>query len=582
MSELLSSALDTFIGIREETRRQRLADLQMESYRLRNEGFRLDNRFDRETYDDRLRQESGDADYREGLARKAGADATVAEGTVDSRIGLEAQKLSTEAQRTSYWGANASKAHSDATVAASTVQSRIDEARAKAREAGAKADIAARNNEVDATDLLAEEATQILGDRSFDEALMDPTFQARGIARIQRMYNDQLHEGQEVAGIIPTDNGMYALATVMDGKLVPITENRSSDPNDAVVLFSRDEAMAAVLGKQADDGRVNNAQNRLIDDDVYSEASNRLSQAEQARNDLEAQVAGSEEKYHQGVADSQRSDQIAVSLASLKAERDSLAPATSDWRGVSAANRSKLNALDEQIEALEEEQADLTSYTRADHEQVQERASARLSELPSEADVLRDAEVERRRLRDVRTASGGDGLAALNNRRATGDATQSATDRKAQLGVNEAEDKAFTTAVDDIVGALDTDESFVGEQELAASLRGVAADNPELVRMLREGTPEQRSGATAMLHSAALTQANSGIDAQIAINSMLRYNNPAITQAFADVVDDDFWRGNRHKPEDRYRVAERVAVLMDNGVPEQTAKSRAMQEFKAR
>ncbi|WP_017430784.1 hypothetical protein [Vreelandella jeotgali] len=128
----LNAGANTFMKVQDYKQKQELRDLKKESYGLRNEGRRLDNRFARESYDYRMDQEEGLGRTRQAQADKAETMAFVERATAPFQISeaesdakYANQRYATEVNKTAKEGAKATSAASQARRDLSTEQSDI-------------------------------------------------------------------------------------------------------------------------------------------------------------------------------------------------------------------------------------------------------------------------------------------------------------------------------------------------------------------------------------------------------------------------------------------------------------------------
>lgn len=284
LAQGLSSALDTFLTVRDENRRSQTHKLQVEGHTLRNEGMRLSNRFDRETYDDRVGVEAATRDRADSLAGIERARLEVEEyltpfkkqeGEADAAYAVN--RAHTEGQRGRYWSSQASQQErsEDANVSAAWDQARSAEANAGSAEL--KLD---QERLADVQNKLADRA-EALG--SVTEAIHDQEFNGWASGLANTLYRHHLHDGQKVSRIVPVEGG-YGL---VDNNGKPITVGRSSDPDDPVLVLSEGEVIAGLFGDATGDAVQAEAQHGQAQDAYASEA-------ERIEQEVNNQVAGAE------------------------------------------------------------------------------------------------------------------------------------------------------------------------------------------------------------------------------------------------------------------------------------------------
>ncbi len=606
----LSSGLQAFTAVRGEQRKQQLYDLQTQGIELRNEGQRLNNQFERETFGFRLDQARGNANFEMGRGRTALSEARQEEEIEQRglRVSQEQEKDRYERNRANYWGSTAAEAASDARVALNTEESRADKIRSEAERAYQEALQAGIGTRGDAARVFGAGLVQKLGDRSIPEALNDTSIQGDIVALLEVQFDNLLSEGQRVAGLVYDEEaGGYMVATQMpDGSTKPITENRSSDPDDPVMVFSPDEVEGTLLGESVGDYRTLQAQRRLaagavsgqaegirqqfaddrttlgqqrVQAQAAAEAIPTLRELDAERTRLRGRIYAVEQQKTTGFGSARINQPLNDELKELESELESVDSTLGDLR---AAYGDLLDRSPEELAAMDE--------AIVGQMQMQDR------QLPQS---LRDLGGAANEARLVSQASGGEIPVnqAVDNTLGRGPSLAALTPTERvqnQADVAKANDTVMASVEGTLDRALETFQDSVDAKVLAD--RGMKQD--DLGRVARgawasmfnsegytdlisaaSGSPRERIGVQVLLAAAANDAMYQGGDTGRFIKETLRGASPAVIRTASEFVNDDGFAG---VPDgERLRAVDRAVELMETqGLNATQAKTQALQEMR--
>lgn len=521
----LASGLQAYTAVRDEGRRSRLHDLQVQNYELRNEAQGLNNMFADESYGYRLDQERGLSTQRLADGRRAEADATVAEGTVDSRIGQQEEQWRYERNRANYWGSQATTAASDARVATSTEGSRIDKIHSDADYAFERARSQGADTREKLTGEMHRTLRDLIGDRTLDEAMQDDDVQAHAVVALEAQFDHLLSDGQRVVGIIPVEGG-YSVATRMpDGTIAPITENRSSDPDDNPIVFSEDVVAGTLLGPEGAEAMQRTRQDRLVRG-THADQGFAAGQAlGEERASAEGRIEGADQRLEEH-------EQAIPALSQLGSQRRGVAGRihTLEERRTRGIGSARANApLDAEIEELEAELAAIDSnlsalqathgeslgFTPDVHREVVDQAQNRISALDATAErqgqewAARDAAMQR----DIQ-AGVVERSEALSNLRETGDYR---TSRENQQSRRDDQTERFREVADRVERRLKdtpirgTDGETVPAGLLTGDVMEAIMSSDVMRRMLLEDEARLEAGLTVAATGMARVGKDRGI-----------------------------------------------------------------------
>lgn len=588
----LASGLQTFTTIRDEQRRSRLHDLQVEGATLRNYGMQRQNQFYDDTYDLRLNQQRSNTERAGWQAETDRLRMELQEQLNPLTVSLAEEKLT--GQRLSNVGQSHQNRRlaADATVAERTVSSRINESVAKADKAGTDALEARRSHAQRVEEQIQGQLWNIVDANGGvpDEALHDPSFQAGALALLNTRFRDLLHDGQEVARIMRHESGGFML---MDNNGKPITQNRSSDPNDPVWVFGEGELYASLFGDNAGEASQNQANFEAMQaphQQGFAQDMHRIERTRQADQAELEDLTGLLSEHGPALSDFQ---QVSGRLGEIEAETRRLQQRTAaqpnmDWQGQDP-NAHRLDALGRERAALEQERSRLEQYlTEAgvdpqymrNPDQLQGRIQT-LGTALARNDAGGEAEqaaVERARggLTDARAAlrRGLDSEEYLTRLRGSGDsslslgAQQDARDhRMAPTETVDAFIDSVMQSAKDVVKQSGTrgGREFSDDARLAEvrnDLRRIFAVNPILMQQVHND-PEAHQRLLAAASDATTTQAHSGRSSAITLLSAMRGDDPAVTDAMQSALEDnELLRNHRLTPDDQLRLAEMVAERM--------------------
>lgn len=564
----LNAGINSYMKFEDHKQKKRLRDLQMESYNLKNEGYRMDNRFARGTFDTRVGQEEADLAYKDANAGTAESAERVALGSEDALIAAnksdaawKAERHRTQQQATRLASNKASKAGTDAWVAAQTAKSDASSTIATNR----RDENAAVRDELD-TQL--DELGTIFEGSGHDPASLVSDPRAKGLLT-----------GVTRAAGFPVKEIQYN-----DGNFTLVGVSSGDGEGDAVV--PADVLLPRVFSNEAQDEVVQGLAQRQGADGVIGE-----------------EVAQADQAYEQGVtqinaerANVDKASEAAPALSALRDESVRLKGRIHSLEQQKARGfgSAKTNApLNDEIEGLEERLEGVSTSIKTYGNQLGNLADMTSEELAARDEQLQGeieskADTRARTLSDIgsRVQEAGRQSRAnpdLNQEQTTrralgrgpGIASQTALERQGdQVAAAENSKKMADTvrAIGDriagrYVKAAKSDPEAFGysDQDVAeavSSATNALYDNDAAIQA-GAGTAQQQLRTESLLDISVAAGLESRTPAGVFMSGFLSGSDPATIKVAADFAGEDVL--SELNPGDRPKAVQTVIQLMERG-----------------
>lgn len=587
----LASGLNSYMKVGDYKQKQELRDLQKQSYSLRNEGYRLDNRFERDTFDDR-------ASYEEGRGRKSQADADTAEisRTVAAAIAPHeirksvanadraVEAVSTQQQTTRLRGNQANEAGVNAFNASQTSASDI--ASTNAKNWGE-----VRQQKQDALDDSMDSLAGILEANSWDLNTINNDGRAQGILLGVANGLGMGGEGKEATGITYAgqDEGFVVDLADGDGNVEQArmtTEQMTSLMGDTEGLKAMQEGLAQRGGAD-----------QIVAGQVGAARQNYVNEVTEANRDR-ATIKGARETLPvKGELESEK-QRLRGRIHSLEQQK---------VRGFGSKDTNA--PLNERIEGLEQNLEGInTSLAQFDgqyggmldatDEDLAEQDEGLVKTLQGQGDKWRQTlgginaganEATRAALAD----------SELTQEQATSNVFGVGDSPAALSSLERKQNQAASTKADDVmvassnatfdrvadrlqknVDATGKDERLFAQEDLTAALASgqAALARNDMAVEYSSGSPQQQAQMEALLGLSIGTAAETGQDAGVYLDGFLADRTPAAIEAAAGFANEPLL--GKLSYEDQANATDRVMDLMEHGgMNKERAQARVLQEI---
>jgi len=572
-----SSGLNSYMKVKDYKQKQELRDLQKEGHSLRNEGYRLGNRFERQTFDDRVgtvaaNRRSADfkAEQEETAAFVSNAVAPhkISKAEFDS-LGSE-QAYYTEQQRTRYMGNSANEAGTNARVAADTAAS----------------DVSATNAQNRRDEFQANR--EVLEDQQEEIA----TYLEASGGNWGEVFNNGVQNGRLV-GLARESYGVNVtdFDQLSDGSIAVYVD----DGDEPAQVMSEDEFTSV-----------------FVDTDSLVESIGRTAQNQGAQQVVNQQVGGAKQEHVGDVKNAGRQRTGIQSALDAIPTFDELGDERLRLRGriytleqrkvrgfgeatTNAPLNEEISELESELEGVESNLSDLRDthgdLLNSDPQDLERADQALASQLNNQGEVwqrtLSDiGGVAGEARRTSRATLGQEGDNRLTPEQTMANAfSDNSSDAFTKTRLEQAQERAdmvdagstVTDAVDDTMerGAekfeaaaqSDSDGDFekYSKQDVQAagdSVRNALFDNDAAVRAAT-GAPGQRLRTSALVNISMQAGLESGAPAGTFMTGFLAGNNPASITAAAEFADEEAL--SKVGVQDRPAAVQTVIRLMEQG-----------------